>query len=277
MASTIPGDSGVNAETSDEGTDSSPISCISERKTVGLKSCRHAVEHVLPVSVMVQTDTQLLWSDLSGLGVSIDGAAKGLSIPDPAAVLKHVSGDKREASYISVGQCFQPEDVASPVLVSSTHVRALLQQCTSAKLAIDEAQDPATVQVERGMIVYICFLKGASMADIEKMAKLLLSVKLCANNDSKLMSVMDLPGDMLIIPQATLGGTVKGKVMQYHKNVAKEEGQHLYAEFVSIIEKAFESNKKCSAAKKIVRYGTYGIRQVFSCTTNGPFTHLIEV
>jgi D-Tyr-tRNAtyr deacylase len=104
-----------------------------------------------------------------------------------------------------------------------------------------------------------------------------LSVRLSATEDGKLVSVVDLPGDVLIIPQATLGGTVKGKAMQYHKNIAKDEGQSHYAEFISIFKKMYDTNKKCVSAGKIVRHGTYGVRQVFSCTTNGPYTHLLEI
>lgn len=102
-------------------------------------------------------------------------------------------------------------------------------------------------------------------------------MRLSESDDGKLVSVLDLPGDVLIIPQATLGGTIKGKVMQYHKNIAKEEGLQLYSEFVSIFRKTYERNDKCQTTGTVVRYGTYGNRQVFSCQTNGPYTHLIEM
>ena len=108
-------------------------------------------------------------------------------------------------------------------------------------------------------------------------AKMALTVRLSDSDNGKLTSVVDLPGDVLIIPQATLGGTVKGKVMQYHKNIAKDEGLRLYSEFVSIFKKTYERNEKCLSAGTIVRHGTYGNRQVFSCQTNGPYTHLIEI
>lgn len=108
-------------------------------------------------------------------------------------------------------------------------------------------------------------------------ARTALTVRLSESDDGKLVSVLDLPGDVLIIPQATLGGTIKGKVMQYHKNIAKEEGLQLYSEFVSIFRKTYERNDKCQTTGTVVRYGTYGNRQVFSCQTNGPYTHLIEM
>ena len=98
------------------------------------------------------------------------------------------------------------------------------------------------------------------------------SIKLSESDSGKLVSVVDLPGDVLIIPQATLGGKTKGKVMQYHNNINKDEGLTLYQDFVSKIESLMAGQEKC-----IVQYGTYGKRQVFECVTNGPYTHLLEL
>lgn len=88
--------------------------------------------------------------------------------------------------------------------------------------------------------------------------------------------MLDLPGDVLIIPQATLGGIPKGKSMQYHKNITKEEGEKLYANFVSLCEVSLHRSDKAREQEKQVRAGTYGNLQVFRTDTNGPFTHLLE-
>lgn len=104
----------------------------------------------------------------------------------------------------------------------------------------------------------------------------LLNVKLSEAENGKLVSILDLPGNILIIPQATLGGKVKGRSMQYHSNSGKEEGLELYSEFVSLCEKELAANSKCAEAGVVVEHGTYGNRQVFKLNTNGPYTHLIE-
>lgn len=104
----------------------------------------------------------------------------------------------------------------------------------------------------------------------------LLNVKLSETENGKHVSILDLPGDVLIIPQATLGGRVKGKNMQYHSNSGKEEGLELYSQFVSLCEKALAANSKCAEAGVVVAHGTYGNRQVLKLDTNGPYTHLIE-
>lgn len=155
--------------------------------------------------------------------------------------------------------------------------RILLQQCLSAKLMVQPAtedEEAKYVTINRGLIVYVCFLQGANMEIVEKMAKAALNTRLSDAENGKLVSVLDLPGDVLIIPQATLGGNLKGKVMQYHRNINKEEGENLYRAFVDLCRKTVQGQEKSKDCD--VKAGTYGNRQVFSTDTNGPFTHLIE-
>lgn len=92
----------------------------------------------------------------------------------------------------------------------------------------------------------------------------------------KLVSILDLPGDVIIIPQATLGGNLKGKTLQYHRNIAKEEGMSLYKSFVGQCQDTLEQSEKSKTQNKQVKYGTYGNRQVFSMVTDGPYSHYVE-
>ena len=104
----------------------------------------------------------------------------------------------------------------------------------------------------------------------------MLSAKLSETDDGKFVSILDLPGDILVIPQATLGGTLKGKLMQYHKNIAKDEGLNLYTKFVTLCQEMVIRSEKCQEKGTVLKFGTYGNRQVFQTNTNGPYTHLIE-
>ncbi|GCB78186.1 D-aminoacyl-tRNA deacylase 2 [Scyliorhinus torazame] len=155
--------------------------------------------------------------------------------------------------------------------------RVLLQQCLSARLQVTEAEEAAEyAEIQRGTLIYVCFCKGATGDIVPKMVNTLLNVKLCETNEGNYVSVLDLPANILIIPQATLGGKAKGRNMQYHYNIGKENGKALYAQFVALCEKEFALNCRCVEAGVVVRHGTYGNRQVLQMDTNGPYTHLIE-
>lgn len=69
-----------------------------------------------------------------------------------------------------------------------------------------------------------------------------------------------------MIPQATLGGKVKGKQLQYHGNIKKDIGLEKYILFCSEL--------KSSDLK--IEFGTYGNRQVLSVVTEGPFSHILD-
>ncbi|KFQ96199.1 putative D-tyrosyl-tRNA(Tyr) deacylase 2, partial [Nipponia nippon] len=130
--------------------------------------------------------------------------------------------------------------------------------------------------IQRGLVIYICFFKGADEDLVPKIVNMLLNVKLSENESGEYVSVLDLPGNVLIIPQATLGGKPKGRKMQYHANIEKEKGLELYSQFVTLCEEELAANAKCLEAGVLVKHGTYGNRQVLKLDTNGPYTHLIE-
>ncbi|XP_052475766.1 D-aminoacyl-tRNA deacylase 2 [Carassius gibelio] len=156
--------------------------------------------------------------------------------------------------------------------------RVILQQCLHARLQVkppEEGSEAEWVEINRGMVIYICFFKGATEDIIPKMVNTLLNMKLCETESGKHTSVLQLPGSVLIVPQASLGGKPKGKGMQYHGNIGKDEGLKLYSSFVSHCQSELLTSRNADAVTE-VRHGTYGNRQVLKLDTNGPYTHLME-
>jgi len=150
--------------------------------------------------------------------------------------------------------------------MSNLRVRCLLQQCTSATLKLPDE----TLEINRGMVVFVAFLKDAQLDDMSKLAKEITSVRLCENlNGQGSTTIVDLPGDLLIIPQATLGGRLNSHRFQYHQNISKDVGESLFQSLVTNI-------RSVCRPEQTIHAGQYGIRQIYSCETNGPAMHLIE-
>ncbi|KAM4690256.1 D-aminoacyl-tRNA deacylase 2 [Rhinophrynus dorsalis] len=157
--------------------------------------------------------------------------------------------------------------------------RVVLQQCLYAKLQVkppNQDSEAEWVEIQKGMVVYVCFFKGADDAVIPKMVSSLVNVKLSESDSGKRVSILDLPGSILIVPQATLGGKVKGRCMQYHTNADKEHGMNLYAQLLSQCQQELEAHPKWAESGAVLKFGTYGNRQVLQLNTNGPYTHLLE-
>ncbi|XP_045129859.1 D-aminoacyl-tRNA deacylase 2-like [Portunus trituberculatus] len=152
--------------------------------------------------------------------------------------------------------------------------RMVVQQCLSASLKLERSEDeaPEIVKIGRGMVVFVCFLEKATEETVDKLSKHITNVRLCENDNGRRVSVCDVQGDVLIVPQATLGGKLKGKAMQYHMNIDKVFGEALYRKFCHQVR---SSSEKVSSGN--VKCGVYGTRQVLSMDTNGPYTHIIEV
>lgn len=85
-------------------------------------------------------------------------------------------------------------------------------------------------------------------------------------------SVIDCNFDILVIPQATLGGKLKGSTTQYHGLVSKDLGSELFNYFVN----AIREYKSTQGWLGNVESGVYGSRQILQMETNGPFTHVFE-
>ncbi|CAF98708.1 unnamed protein product, partial [Tetraodon nigroviridis] len=72
--------------------------------------------------------------------------------------------------------------------------------------------------------LHLFLFKGATDDILPKMASTLLNLRLCEADSGKLSSLLELPGSLLIVPQATLGGEAKGRAVQYHTDISKEDG-----------------------------------------------------
>uniref|UniRef100_A0A8K9UB94 D-aminoacyl-tRNA deacylase n=1 Tax=Oncorhynchus mykiss TaxID=8022 RepID=A0A8K9UB94_ONCMY len=124
----------------------------------------------------------------------------------------------------------------------SPQARSVLQQCLYAMLQVklaDDQSDAEWVEIDRGM-VYICFFKCATEDIIPKMG----SMCQCWTYLGAFSSCLRLHS-----PKA------KGKGMQYHNNIGKEEGLQLYSNFVSFFEKELALSSKSSEIATIIKHG----------------------
>uniref|UniRef100_A0A6B0UW10 D-aminoacyl-tRNA deacylase n=1 Tax=Ixodes ricinus TaxID=34613 RepID=A0A6B0UW10_IXORI len=152
--------------------------------------------------------------------------------------------------------------------------RVVVQQCLKARLAV--AEDDC-VEIGRGIVLFVSFLENATRDDVLRTAKSVLNVKLCDSGEGALVSVLELPGDVLVVPQACLAGKRKGNRVQYHGLVSKDRGQEFYSIFVEQCQILMSERQWCGGRGiSAVRSGTYGDRQVLSMETNGPFTHVLD-
>ncbi|XP_026864650.2 D-aminoacyl-tRNA deacylase 2 isoform X3 [Electrophorus electricus] len=172
-----------------------------------------------------------------------------------------------------------PEDLVLERRNCIMSARAVVQQCTHALLQVKPQvpeSDSEWVEIREGMVIYVCFYKCATEKIVPKMVNSLLNVQFFPASSGRHVSILELPGSVLIVPQDTMTGVVKGFKVLNHGSIERWKGLHLYKHFVSLCEKELGASKKCSEAGAVVRHGVYGNMQTIYLTSNGPLTHVIE-
>ncbi|VDQ05999.1 unnamed protein product [Trichobilharzia regenti] len=154
-------------------------------------------------------------------------------------------------------------------------VKIVFQCCSSAKLLVEG--DIPEACIGKGLIAYVAFLKECSDEDLQRVAETICTVRLISDENNKLLSVVDSPCDLLIIPQFCLAGKLKGKCFQYHSAVPRTTAELLYPRLVKFCDSYLKNNSSWSSKSCKFFSGTFGIRQILSLETNGPFTHTIEL
>lgn len=158
-------------------------------------------------------------------------------------------------------------------------VRVVIQQCVNAKLQIQhpstpDSKDEISVAIDKGILLYISFMKMATPELVRKAASLAANVKLTSDpTTSKKLSALEANCDILVVPQACLAAKIRGKSFQYHLQLEKEISSGMYKLFIDTLTEIMN----ISETKGTLQCGTYGIRQVLSIETNGPYTHLMDV
>jgi D-aminoacyl-tRNA deacylase len=216
-----------------------------------------------------------------------------------------------------------PATAAVTSINANPAIRMVLQRVNTAALLVDNISRRVVLK-NQGIICHIAMFDGVNETHIPKAVKLITESKLYAFGTvgenaarPKPISLVEDPTvSLMIIPQASIAGRVKGKTAQYHSQCSKDIAQDLYNLFISSLRKALlpaeildkldvngeliaENNnntakednindddqaegkniekKKQPELPRYVLNGTYGNTQALSFDSSGPMTHVLDV
>jgi D-Tyr-tRNAtyr deacylase len=106
---------------------------------------------------------------------------------------------------------------------------------------------------------------------VAKAVKVVTSVKLTEAKEGEKRAPLtsSTSSEVLVVPQATLGGRLKGNSVQYHGNVKVEDGARLYDMFCTGLGEKLGEER--------VKRGRFGARQILSTITSGPYSHTFDI
>ena len=143
-------------------------------------------------------------------------------------------------------------------------MKALIQRVTSSSVEVDGTN---VGQINKGLLVFIGIEKLDELSHADKMINKILSYRVFSDaNDKMNLSVSDINGDVLLVPQFTLAADTKNGTRAGFSTAMKPlEAENIYDYMVEKF-KTFVN----------IQSGVFGADMKVSLVNDGPVTFLLE-
>jgi D-tyrosyl-tRNA(Tyr) deacylase len=137
----------------------------------------------------------------------------------------------------------------------------LLQRVTGARVEVDGA---TVGQIGRGLMVLVAVHRDDDEKDIARLAERLLGYRVFPDAEGRMnLSVSDIDGGLLLVPQFTLtADTKKGTRASFTKGADPEKASAYFGRLVDA----------CRNSLDTVETGVFGANMQVSLTNDGPVT-----
>ena len=141
----------------------------------------------------------------------------------------------------------------------------LAQRVLSSSLYIEKKK---IVSIDRGILALVGFEKGDSPSDCKIIADKLLNYRIFPDDKGRMeKSVLDIKGDLLLVPEVTLAlQTRKGTRPSFSEAASPELGKKLFDELSRQIKKIHDK----------LEVGIFGADMEIKLTNDGPVTFLFQ-
>jgi len=145
-------------------------------------------------------------------------------------------------------------------------VIALLQRVTEAAVEVD---GQTIGLIGKGLMVLVGVEKGDDAEIAQRLADKLLKYRVFSDADDKMnLSVQDIQGELLLVPQFTLAAsTQKGLRPSFSSAASPADGEVLFNRFVSLLK-----NANCP-----LQTGQFGADMKVSLVNDGPVTFWLQI
>lgn len=144
---------------------------------------------------------------------------------------------------------------------------ALLQRVSQANVTINENQTIA--QIGQGLLVLIGIEKTDTMAVADRLLKRILNYRVFSDADDKMnLSLLNIKGDLLLVPQFTLpADTRKGNRPSFTPAAPPDQGKQLFDYLLA----------QARLQTLTVEAGQFAADMQVSLTNEGPVTFWLQV
>ena len=141
----------------------------------------------------------------------------------------------------------------------------LLQRVTDARVEVD---GEIIGRIGRGLMVLVAVHRDDDDKDIERLAERLLGYRVFPDQDGRMnLSVRDIAGGLLLVPQFTLtADTKKGTRASFTRGAPPDKAADYFERLVAA----------CRAGLDTVETGRFGANMQVSLTNDGPVTFWLD-
>lgn len=146
-------------------------------------------------------------------------------------------------------------------------MRVVIQRVNYASITVD---GEITGEIEKGLAVLVGFGRDDDKSKLEPMAKKILNMRIFSDDNGKFMfSLLDIKGEILLVPQFTLyADTDKGRRPDFYNAMPPSESKPLFDFFVQEMKKE---------APNKVATGIFGADMKFKLENDGPVTIWLDL
>jgi D-tyrosyl-tRNA(Tyr) deacylase len=141
----------------------------------------------------------------------------------------------------------------------------LLQRVSRASVSVD---DESVGRIDRGLLVLVAVHRDDEPRDVTRLAERILSYRVFPDAEDRMnLSVQDISGGLLLVPQFTLtADTRKGTRASFTKGAAPDKASAYFDELVRL----------CRESLAVVETGEFGADMQVSLVNDGPVTFWLE-
>ncbi len=143
---------------------------------------------------------------------------------------------------------------------------ALIQRVSSGRVDVNET---CIASIQRGIVALVAVQKHDTSDTIQRLLTRVLNFRIFRDHNDKMnLSLLDVQGGLILVPQFTLvADTKRGNRPSFSDNVTAEIGQKYFHQLVALAQQQYSR----------VQCGQFGADMQVSLTNDGPVTFWLEV
>ena len=142
-------------------------------------------------------------------------------------------------------------------------MKLVIQRVSNASVSVD---NKTVGKINKGLMVLVGFGEGDTTKETDYLAKKLVKLRIFEDENNRMnKSIIDIDGELLLVPQFTLYAHTKKNRPSFHKALSPDKAMELFDYFTD----------KCSEFIH-VETGVFGAYMEVNLLNSGPVTILLE-